>query len=191
MKTTAFSNLRNLISGNADQSGEGQEPENDGALAEGDDGEGNADEGDGEGQEADGADGDQNGDSQAAQFVGQGSLATASTVLTNANDTFAAGVTAERRRWAEVLTSEEAAGKFELAADLLAEDMPAASIKRVLKGQAASTGSRLKSVPRHDLRATPQSEGGEGTADRAAESRKKAVKNVNSGRGGQKQKKDA
>jgi hypothetical protein len=189
MKIQSLANLRRLVSGDTDQELEGQEADGTETDGEGGGDEGNADEGDGEGQEADDTEG---ADSPSASFVGQGSLATVNSVE-NVTDTSAAfnnGVTAERKRWAEVLTSAEAEGKFALAADMLAEDMSADAIKRILKGQAkSSNNSRLASTPRHNLGATPKGEGGEGE-DRAAQSRKRAVQNVNTGRGGQK-KKDA
>ena len=189
MKIQSLANLRRLVSGDTDQELEGQEA--DGTETDGEEGgdEGNADEGDGEGQEADGTEG---ADSPAAAAIAEQGVAAAlsgSGAFATA-DTFAAGVTAERKRWAEVLTSAEAEGKFALAADMLAEDMSADAIKRILKGQAkSSNNSRLASTPRHNLGAAPKGEGGEGE-DRAAQSRKRAVQNVNTGRGGQK-KKDA
>ena len=103
---------------------------------------------------------------------------------------YQSGVMAERKRWAKVLCSKEAEGKTDLAIDLLAEGMSAESACRVLKGRPSEQKkSRLASTPKHNLRGTPSGEGDDQDKDAAAASRKRAIENVNRGRGGDTKKK--
>ena len=75
-------------------------------------------------------------------------------------------VTAERKRWAQVLTHKSAEGREEDAAALLVEDLSASAIIRVLGNMGAvnKTAQRLGGVPRRNLGAAPSTEGRDGGA---------------------------
>lgn len=97
---------------------------------------------------------------------------------------FRRGQLAERKRMAAVFTSEAAEGRLPHAANMLAEDLSADAIIRILgdipTGNAMS--ARLRQTPKKNLGSTP---GGEGRDESSAkESRKKATAAVNAGKRG-------
>jgi hypothetical protein len=172
-RPTRFAALRSFLAGGDDQEEEGQNPagkpgEEDEAEGEGE-GEGESQEpGEGENQEPGEGEGEgEEGAGEAAPNQGNASAATL----------------AERRRWASVLTSSAAEGRFEAACSMLVEDMGADAIIRVLGGLGKDNpaASRLASTPRHNLGAAPKGESGNDNS--AAASRKKAVASRNAGIG--------
>lgn len=162
-----FSALRNFLNGTPDEDDEQDGAEDQGNEA-GDDGEG-----DDAGEGGEGDEGSAGGDDGAEGDEGEGDAAPAAA---------SADTMAERRRWARVLTSSAAEGRLEQATAMLVEGMSAGSIIRVLGSSPKESNTQLRSVPRHNLSSAPRGEGRDGS--RAAESRKKALSGVNSGRKG-------
>lgn len=169
MTTKRFASLRNLIGLSDDLEDEGTDTE----LENGEGDEEGEDQGCDEGEGQGGDEGEEGSDDAGDEGASESQAS------------FTRGVTAERRRWAQVLTSDEAEGRFELAVDLLGEGMEAGAIKRVLAGQPQgnSLAQRLRTTPKHDTRGAPGAEGGR-DASAAAESRKRAVESANRGRTG-------
>lgn len=172
-----FAALRNFLTGGDDQEDEGQNGGGEGGEGAEDEAEEGAGEGEAEGTgEAEGGEQQEGSEGSDSDEGGAGSG--------DANQGDAAAATmAERRRWATVLTHENATGRFESATAMLVEDMNADAIIRVLgtlpKENAAA--SRLATTPRHSLGSAPSGEGGNDNG--AAESRKRAVQQRNAGVG--------
>lgn len=161
--------------GNSNDDGSSNDDSNSNDDGSGDDGAGDDDAG-GNDDDAGGNDDGAGGDDGATDTTAAAQAATA----------------AEARRWAQVIQSEASEGRLELAFSLLAEGVDngtqrsAESIITTLgfaaQDRKTSMQSRLRTTPKHNLGGNqPSGEGKSG--DQAAESRRRATRQANAGRG--------
>ena len=162
-----FSALRNWLNGEG--AGEDQGGQDQGGQEGGED-QGGDDQGGQDGGE------DQGGQDQGGNQGNQGGGNQRPAADAN-HPQFAHGVNAERRRWAQVLSSDPAATRTEAATALLIDDFPAERIigmlPRMPQDQNTAALELLSRTPQHNLRGNANADGAE--KDAGAASRKRAI----------------